>query len=64
MMKDHKQHPAAHSGLPVKPHAGGGPTFRLNEAATSEMKVSLPARHPAPGCTQKHRGEVKAKAKN
>lgn len=62
-MKDHKRQPAAHSGAPATPLASGTSQVPHSQAATSEMRVAKPARHPAPGCSPKHVGEVKAVAK-
>ena len=58
-MKDHKHHPAAHSGAPVKPLADATPQVSLSKAATHDMKVAKSAEHPASGCSPKHVGEVK-----
>jgi len=62
-MKDHKRHPAAHSGASVATLAGVTSQFPRSPAATHDMKVATPTRHPAPGCSPKHVGTVKAAAK-
>jgi len=62
-MKDHKRHPAAHSGAPVTSVAAATSQVPFSKAATSDMKVAKPAQHPAPGCSLKQVGEVKAAAK-
>ena len=63
-MKDHKRHPAAHSGAQPTPGFEGTSQVPLSQAATSEMKPEKSANHPAPGCSQKLSGEVKAAAKH
>lgn len=58
-MKDHKRHLAAHSGAPVTSVAAATSQVPISLAATIDMKVAKPPRHPAPGCSLKQVGEVK-----